>query len=314
MKNTFHSYNGLRNMLTAVIPTRNRPDDLPKAVASVCAQTRLPDELIIVDQSSGNASREHVSSVMVGIDSIKLVYIHDTSILGLVDAKRVASEWAGGDIVCFLEDDVVLESDYFEQIELGFVSHPAMIGCCGIISNAPKQVAGYTIFFKLFHRGIFFDRRVGLHGSFSGRGNELVASEMLSGGSSAWRREVFSAVSFDVENGLHMSEDVDFSTRVARRFPGQLFINPNARLAHYCSPVNRETLGPRQRRKLTECIIYYKKRREWSGSTVALPWLLFGMFLEGLLESYSVRSLDPVLGYFLGLFDGFKKKIVSQAD
>ena len=40
--------------LTAVIPTRNRPVDLGKAVASVLTQTRLPDTLMIVDQSPGD--------------------------------------------------------------------------------------------------------------------------------------------------------------------------------------------------------------------------------------------------------------------
>ena len=39
-------------LITAVIPTRNRPDDLERAVLSICAQSRLPDALIIVDQSS----------------------------------------------------------------------------------------------------------------------------------------------------------------------------------------------------------------------------------------------------------------------
>lgn len=43
----------MKNTITAVIPTRNRPVDLVKAVASVLSQTRLPDEFMIVDQSPG---------------------------------------------------------------------------------------------------------------------------------------------------------------------------------------------------------------------------------------------------------------------
>lgn len=297
-------------MITAVIPTRNRPNDLAKAVASVCAQTRPPDEFIIVDQSPGNESHSLVSALMSGVVHIKLVYIHDPHISGLVDAKRVASERASGDIICFLEDDVILEPDYIEQIELSFTNQPEMVGCCGIITNPPHQTAIYEILFRLFHRGIFMDRRVGLYGRFSGRGNKLIASEMLSGGLSAWRREVFKVVPFDVLNGFHMFEDIDFSTRVARHFGKRLYINPNARLEHHCSPVNREILGPRQRRKLTECIVYYKKRRDWPGSTFALPWLLLGMLLESTLQSYSARSLGPLHGYFAGLRDGFARKVV----
>ena len=112
------------NNITAVIPTRNRPDDLAKAVTSILTQTRPPDELIIVDQSPGNESRIRVESLMSGSKRIQLVYIHDPRISGLVEAKSVAAKRAGGDIVCFLEDDVVLEPDYIEQIEQGFVNRP----------------------------------------------------------------------------------------------------------------------------------------------------------------------------------------------
>lgn len=297
-------------MITAVIPTRNRPNDLAKAVASVLAQTRPPDEFIIVDQSPGDESFSLVNALMSGAVHIKFVYIHDPRISGLVDAKRVAAECASGDIICFLEDDVILESDYIEQIELGFTNQPEMVGCCGIITNPPHQTAIYEILFLLFHRGIFMDRRVGLYGRFHGRGNKLIASEMLSGGLSAWRREVFKVVPFDVLNGFHMFEDIDFSTRVARHFGKHLYINPNARLEHHCSPVNREVLGPRQRRKLTECIVYYKKRHDWPGATFALPWLLLGMLMEAVFQSYSARSLGPLHGYFAGLRDGFARKVV----
>lgn len=297
----------MKKKLTAVIPTRNRPDDLAKCVASVVAQTRAPDELIVVDQSSGDESRALVDSLLSGGGLIQLVYIHEPRISGLVEAKSVAVARAGGDIVCFLEDDVILEPDYIEQIEFGFVDTPDMVGCCGIVTNPPCRPIGYDFIFHLFHRGIFRDIRVGIFGHFNGRGHRLIASEVLSGGLSAWRRDVFSVVLFDVESGYHMFEDIDFSTRVARHFGPRLYINPNARLEHHWSPVNREVLAPRQRRKLKECIVYYRKRRGWPGARFALPWLLVGLLLESAFQSFSVRSPGPLLAYFAGIRDGFAK-------
>lgn len=265
-----------------------------------------------MDQSDTLASRSLIQEmIMAAGHGIKLIYLYDPSIRGLVDAKRVGSLNSAGDVICFLEDDVLLEQDFLEQIERGFDERPEMVGCCGIVTNMPGQPLGYNVIFHLFHRGIFRDKRVGLYGRFSGRGHAMVCSRMLSGGLSAWRREVFSVVAFDVDNGFHMLEDIDFSTRVGRYFGSRLFINPNARLVHLCSPVNREVLGPRQRRKLTEYLVYYKKRRDWPGSTFALPWLLLGMFLEAVFQSCSARTLGPLQGYFLGLRDGFGKKIVS---
>jgi glycosyltransferase involved in cell wall biosynthesis len=101
-------------MITAIIPTRNRPDALSRAVASVRLQTRPPDEFIIVDQSPGDESRIMVESTMSDEAHIRLVYIHDPRISGLVEAKKMATEKAVGDIICFFEDDIILENDYIE--------------------------------------------------------------------------------------------------------------------------------------------------------------------------------------------------------
>lgn len=301
----------MKKLITAVIPTRNRHLDLGKAVSSILVQTRRPDEFIVVDQSPGDESRIAVEALMAASSDIRLVYIHDPMVSGLVEAKHVSVKHATGDIVCFLEDDVVLEPGYLEQIELGFSENPDMVGCCGVVTNLPRRPAGYDFVFHLFHRGIFADPRIGVFGNVSNGSSSLVASDKLSGGVSAWRRDVFAVVPFDVANGFHMLEDIDFSTRVARHYGPQFgfYINPRARLEHHCSPTNREVLGARQRRKLIETIVYYKKRRDWTGSTLALPWLLVGLLMEAAYQSVSMRSVSVLGGYFSGMIQGFKRDL-----
>ncbi len=299
-------------MLSAIIPTRNRPDDLLKAVLSVCAQIRQPDELIIVDQSSDKKSLTQVELIVLKSLQIKLIYIHDVNISGLVEAKHVGVTLAKGGIVCFLEDDVILNPDYLKQIEIGFDEHPEMIGCCGIISNAPPYLFGYEFFFHFFHLGIFQDQRVGIHRRINRIENELVPSKMLSGGISAWRQEVFSVIPFDIANGFHMLEDIDFSTRVAMYYGDQLYINPKARLEHWPSPLNREVLGSRQRRKLVEYFIYYKKRRDQRWVTTSFIWLLLGLFCEAVLQALSSRSFSVLKGFFAGVREGFSRVVIHQ--
>lgn len=295
--------------LTAVIPTRNRPGDLGKAVASVLDQTRLPDELIVVDQSPGHESRQVVEGLMQGDGPMRLDYVHDTAISGLVDAKRVAAGRAGGDVVCFLEDDIVLDADYFEQIERGFVERPEMLGCCGVVTNLPPLPPLYVGLFRLFHRGMFADRRVGIHGFASGRGYALIASDYLSGGLSAYRREVFESVPFDTANDLFMTEDIDFSTRAAHRFGARFFINPNARLAHHMSPANRAAVGARQRRKVREFFVFYKKRRERLADALNFFWLLCGLAIEACFAAVRYRRPAALGGYAAGLLDGLRWRV-----
>ena len=298
-------------MFTVIIPTCNRPDDLLAAVQSIFLQTRFPDELILVDQSSDNLSKISVKNIFRNFEKFKLHYVHNPKILGLVDAKRVGVTLASGDIICFLEDDIVLEPEYIEQIELGFIKQSNMIGCCGIITNPPKANFLYRFLFNIFHRGIFNDNRMKIRSVYHGYDHNLIESNMLSGGVSAWRREVFDNVEFDVANGFHMFEDIDFSTRVAQHYGNRLFINPNARLAHYCSPINRDVLDIRQRRKVRECFTYYKKRKDWPSAAISFYWLLLGMLLEAIFQSFSCLSFKPIQGYMLGLRDGYTKKIIS---
>ena len=297
-------------LITAVIPTRNRPEDLERAVLSICAQSRLPDALMIIDQSADDASRRRVMAVLATSAPLAVDYVHDPKIAGLVAAKAAAVARAQGDVVCFLEDDVVLEPDYLRAIELGFVQEPQMAGSCGIVSNLPPLPPFYFALFHFFHRGIFHDARVGVTGVATGTGLPLIRSDYLSGGLSAYRREVFEAVPFDVANGFFALEDVDFSTRVARRYGGRLYINPNAKLEHRMSPANRAVLGPRQERKVREFVVFYKKRRGEGARASHLALLAIGLFLDAAFQSARERSFAPVQGYFRGLWRGARWKVV----
>jgi GT2 family glycosyltransferase len=285
-------------------------------VTSILAQRRLPEELIVVDQSADDKGRRRVESLLArGPQGIALQYLHDPSIRGLVHAKQGAANIARGDIVCFLEDDEVLEAGFFAAIEDGFRQHPSMLGCCGLVTNLPPQPAGYVGLFHLFHRGIFRDPRVGVHGHVASSGARLplIRSDYLSGGLSCWRREVFEHVPFDVENELFMLEDIDFSTRAARTLGPHFYINPNARLEHRMSPVNREVLGPRQRRKLREYLLFYRKRSTQPGAGLQLGWLLLGLCLEAARQSAQTRSLAPIAGYFAGIRDGARWSLRREA-
>jgi GT2 family glycosyltransferase len=300
--------------LSAVIPTKNRPDELQVAAASILAQRRRPDELIIVDQSASEDGRRRLEALMRDQgQGIALQYVHDTSIQGLVHAKQVASRIAGGDVVCFLEDDEVLEPGYFEEIERGFRDNPEMLGCCGLVTNLPPLPAGYVPLFHLFHRGMFRDPRVGVHGYVKGENLPLIESDYLSGGLSCWRREVLAKIPFDVDNGFHMLEDIDFSTRAAREYGHRFRINPNARLEHRMSPVNREVLGPRERRKLREFLLFYKKRAAQPWALLQLAWLLVGLLLEALWQSLRALSLAPFAAYFAGIADGVRARLKGNA-
>lgn len=300
--------------VSVVIPTKNRPDDLSQAVASILAQTSPPVELIIVDQSPGPESETRIRSCFHdrGVAGpTRLVYIHDTSVTGLVDAKRVGSQRAAGAIVCFLEDDVTLEPEYLMRIGDGFVARPEMCGCSGVITNPPRSSRLYRAAHPLFFRGIFDDPRVGLTAKALKGSTDLIPCHVLSGGLSCWRKHVFDHVRFDTRNGFHWFEDMEFAARVVRALGPHLYINPQARLEHHGSPVNRDTDGMRHRRKMTEAIVFYKTRRGWPGVRRGLVIGMVWWMSEAILSAVRVRSLGPLSGFVRGILDGMRKPLQS---
>jgi GT2 family glycosyltransferase len=295
-----------------IIPTINRPNDLYNAINSILDQSILPDELIIIDQSKDSRSKNISRSLFSDRNYASFIYVHDQSICGLVAAKRHGVALATGELIFFLEDDILLSKNYISEILLGFDQLNKMVGCCGIISNHPPKSHFQSLLFNIFHTGIFKDIRFNFFKDMDSQGKSLalVLSDKLSGGVSAWKREVFAHVDFDVSNGFHMLEDIDFSTRVSNNYSNQLYINPNAKLTHHFSPVGRGNLLSQKRRKANECIVFYKKRKSQSWSLLSIIWLLVGMLMQSLLESVHVKSFDPLIGCLLGIKDGISYNLV----
>ncbi len=300
--------NNKLDKVTVIIPTKNRPDDLRKAVQSILLQEQIPDQLIIVDQSEDDISLNMVTHLLNN-KSLELTYIHDSSISGLVDAKRVGVENSKHKIVCFLEDDIILDSSYIQEVLIGFKNNADMLACSGIITNQPWSSPIYIFFHDLFFRGIYFDPRIKI--AMSKSSQAMVQCDVLSGGLSCWRLMVFDSVKFDVDNGFFMLEDIDFSTRAAKIYGSKLFVNKRAKLEHKWSPVNRELHGLRQEKKLLESIIFYKKRKAWNGALSSQLLVMIWWLMEAIYQSLRGCSFKPIKGYFLGIINGIQKELRS---
>jgi len=300
--------------LTIIIPTKNRFLDLEIALTSITSQIRSPDQLVLIDQSDNPIPSLTLESIRSRLpDSSALDYIYDIRISGLVEAKHVGVLHATGDIVCFLEDDIILEPEYLSQIEASFLADPEMCGMSGVVTNPPRSSRAYVFFHEIFHRGIFDDPRPRVYADLARRNSSVLQthstrSPALSGGLSAWRRKVFERVSFDLTSGFHMIEDIDFSIRVQREFGPYLYINPSARLAHNFAPAGRDSAGRKESRKAREFITFYKKHRRDSRDTFWLAWLLLGIALASCTESIRYRTFKPILGLFEGFVGGLQKK------
>ena len=247
-----------------VIPTKNRTEQLKTLFRSIISQKRLPDQIIIIDQSEKDKVEKSNFLESTIKTKLRLNYIHDVKIEGLVEAKHSAIPINDCDYITFLDDDIVLEPNYLYEIEKALHRFPNMIGVNGLIQNHPKVTFLKRLLFKITHFGNFKDDRISVIKSIQIDSNTPKKVNVLSGGLSTWRKDIFNTTSFDTKNKFHAYEDKDFSMRVKKKFTESFYIIPRAKLSHYHSKLNRQNLLDRSKNDVIEIIMLFKKNGKYN--------------------------------------------------
>jgi GT2 family glycosyltransferase len=223
-----------------VVATKDRPDDLRRMLDSLAAQSRRPDEIIIVDSSA----------VPVELDpqiarSLSVRYIRH-AIPSAAKQRNVGIQAVGHDmtLVGFLDDDVILAPDALEKMLNFWASAPADLGGCAFnMMNSPITPAQDL-------KASAVVRWLGLYsnvrGSVTRSGWQTLVGtiertqwvEWLQSGAALWRADVFHNHRFDeFFDSYSYLEDVDFSYRVGRT--RRLAVVADARYWHYPSTSGR---------------------------------------------------------------------------
>lgn len=290
---------------SVVIPTKNRPTELMSVIDSILGQTCLPDQLIIIDQSSPDKVIHKKVSPFANEKGVDLVYIHDETISGLVQAKSASIPYNCCDYVSFFDDDIILKNNYFERINFAIQENPSIVGFNGKILNYPKVSFLKRIIFNITHVGLFKDNRISNQLSSK---KSLTRLSALSGGLSTWKSSVFDKVQFDVLNKFHAYEDQEFSIRVKKYVSRELYLVPSARLFHNHSMTNRNSLYKKYRGDVLEVFLIYKKNRNIKFAKISLFILLVGLFFNAIALGFNLKKPDVLKNFFIGFFEGLKNK------
>jgi GT2 family glycosyltransferase len=227
--------------VSVVICTRDRPGDLILCLGSLATQTRLPDEVIVVDAGRGGGSRDLLRA-WAGAGPVAAV-AHLPAAPGLARQRNLGAARARGDLVTFLDDDVVLDPGYLAAIVELFQDDAGLGGAEGTVRVAPlagrRRIAnGVRRFFGMCALG--GRRGVGWTGFnvYDPWPRAVRPTNCLVGCNMTYRRSVLREYRFDEWfSGYGFLEDQDFSYRVSRRH--RLAQTPHARLRHRISPVAR---------------------------------------------------------------------------
>src|SRR5579872_2375653 len=117
---------------SVVVPTKNRPEEIARMLSSLRAQPTQPSEVIVIDQSTPAYDLEPFA---------ELVHVQDPTITSISAARNRGVEKARGDVVFFIDDDVVLCSDCIKEVARTFWTRPTLIGAqCSIVSRRDRAV------------------------------------------------------------------------------------------------------------------------------------------------------------------------------
>ncbi len=137
-------------MISVVIITRNRRDELRKTILS-CLEQEAVCEFVIVDNNSDDGTRESVES-LAAEHSFELNYLFMEENLGVAGARNVGFEHSSGEIVYFIDDDAWIDDrpDSFRRIEELMSSRPDI----AIVSTEIFNVQDNAYQYGIFPRGV----------------------------------------------------------------------------------------------------------------------------------------------------------------
>jgi glycosyltransferase involved in cell wall biosynthesis len=114
----------MKEMVSVVIPTWNRRDDLKEALVSINNQTHKPSEIIIVDNRSTDGTIEMLRR---DFPDVKLVVMPESS-YGNCESINVGFSTAQYEYIAILDDDITIPGDWTENLIKRFRQEPDSTG------------------------------------------------------------------------------------------------------------------------------------------------------------------------------------------
>ena len=274
-------------------------------LASLAAQSRLPEEVVIVDQ---DASTRALAGEFAAL-CIRIVVWP-----GSAAAKRNAGIRAVGcdvTLVGFMDDDIVLDPAAIEAMA-AFWEHaaPGLGGACCNYVNAPRGFGQELKRLSIWNALGLYDRTPGgvARSGFQTRMEPLCETahvRWLPSGAAFYLREVLDQFRFDewFESYSYL-EDLDFSYRIGRQ--RALAVVAGARFFHYPSQVGRP--GPYRfgKKEVLNRLYFVSKHAELSRTLCGLALSIRTLMsvLHGLTRiepDYLKRAAGNIAGALLAL-------------
>jgi len=228
--------------ISVVIPTVFRKESLLRLLESIRDQTKQPYEVIIV--CSKYPQEDSLSEVVrfFGAGSVKLSFL-SADVANVQIQKKLGVEKAACGIICFLDDDVILENNFFLKIEKAFLDFDVdgvqpFIDSFRNDRGIKKLIKKITLLNRSFGEGKIMAS--GFPQACFQASKPMLVEFMY--GTCCYKSSVFKKKNyFNEEIGVtHLWEDVFLSSRIKKDGHSFLYF-PEAKVSHFHEPGGRRT-------------------------------------------------------------------------
>lgn len=190
--------------ISVVVPTYNRRDRLERMLAALAAQEfDHPYEVVVVSDGSTDTTNEYLRSADHGVP----VRVVEQSNQGPAAARNRGIEVARGELIVFLDDDVIADRHLLRTHHEAHRDRPALV-TIGPMDAPPDHAMSAWVFWEQ----VMLDRqyRAMKQGEWS-----ATARQFYTGNAAIRRQHLVDCGGFDT--GFRRAEDVELAYRLAER-------------------------------------------------------------------------------------------------
>ena len=125
-------------VVSVVICTRDRPGELARCLASLPAQTPVPDQVVVVDNASSDGRTHEV------VVKAEAIYVREER-SGLDFARNAGVRAASGHILVYTDDDVRLHPRWLERMVNAF-NDDRIMAVTGMVLPAELETEAQMFF------------------------------------------------------------------------------------------------------------------------------------------------------------------------
>lgn len=229
------------NKFSIVIVTYGRTKELSQLLGSISKQDSIDslDKIVIVDNHPSKCGEEIAKSHSSDLNIHYIVNKLNSLTLG----RSIGAQSTNSDVILFLDDDIILDDNYFKNLLKFYNDYPQANGMQGMF-----HVDDYSRLKNFFNRVFWLfnyssnDYKVypSIQASYAKSVDKITMCEWFSGTNFSYKRYVINQIPFDFKLVKYCEgEDIDYSYRVYKEF-GDLYINPRCSINHQASITSRE--------------------------------------------------------------------------